>query len=69
MSALWCGDILFFSRCLLTLCISFYSFDAYRVVGGADMEEGQAIDPKAELVATKCAELVGESIPGESCMS
>jgi hypothetical protein len=31
------------------------------------MEEGQIFDPKFELVTTKCAELLGESIPGENC--
>jgi hypothetical protein len=30
------------------------------------MEEGQIIDPKQELVTTKCAELLAESIPGEN---
>jgi hypothetical protein len=30
------------------------------------MEKGQVADPKSELVATKCAELFAESIPGKN---
>jgi hypothetical protein len=43
-------------------------FDAYRVVSGVDIEEGQIVDPKEVLVGTKLAELLGESIPGENCV-
>ena len=39
--------------------------DAYRVSRGSDIVEGNAFDPKVELVITKGAELFAESIPGE----
>jgi hypothetical protein len=40
-------------------------FDAFRVAGGKEIEEGNTVDPKVELVAGKCSELLAESIPGE----
>ena len=32
--------------------------DAFRVASGAEIEEGSALEPMAELVYTKCAEMV-----------
>jgi hypothetical protein len=39
--------------------------DAMRVVSNAGMAEHQIMDAKTELVATKCAEMFCESIPGK----
>jgi len=38
--------------------------DCRRVCAGQEMKEHHAIDAKTELVATKCAEMICESIPG-----
>jgi hypothetical protein len=40
------------------------AFDAARVAGGADFEEGHVMDPKIEFMASKLLELFCESIPG-----
>jgi len=40
------------------------AMDCYRVCIGQEMEEHHVIDAKYELVCTKCAEMVCESIPG-----
>jgi hypothetical protein len=40
------------------------AFDAARVASNADFEEGQVMDPKIELMASKLLELFCESIPG-----
>ena len=43
--------------------------DALRVASGARQMEGTVMDPRTELVATKCCELFAESIPGCGCAS
>jgi hypothetical protein len=40
--------------------------DASRVASGAELMPGMLFDPKTELTAGKCAELLAESIPGEA---
>jgi len=39
-------------------------FDAYKVCTNQKMEEHHVVDAKMELVGTKCAEMICESIPG-----
>ena len=39
-------------------------YDCWKVVSGQEMEEHHLFDAKAELVITKCAEMIAESIPG-----
>ena len=48
---------------LLTPCFLAYR-DAAAVCSGKKMEEHHAIDAKSELVGTKMAEMICESIPG-----
>jgi len=38
--------------------------DCRRVCAGQEMEEHHIFDQKTELVCTKCAEMLAESIPG-----
>jgi len=38
--------------------------DAAAVCSGKKMEEHHVVDAKSELVGTKCAEMLSESIPG-----
>jgi hypothetical protein len=39
--------------------------DAYRVASGHEIQDGQIIDPKIELIFSKGIEMFAESIPGE----
>ena len=48
---------------LLTPCF-WPNRDAAAVCSGKKMEEHHVVDAKTELVITKCAEMIAESIPG-----
>ena len=48
---------------LLTPCF-WPNRDAAAVCSGKKMEEHHVVDAKTELVSTKCAEMICESIPG-----
>jgi len=39
-------------------------FDARAVISGKEMDEHHLFDAKTQLVTTKCAEMIAESIPG-----
>jgi len=64
------GSVVLKCVCLFTppppLLTSYFwpNRDAWSVCSGKKMEEHQVIDAKTELVITKCAEMICESIPG-----
>ena len=49
---------------LIVMTLMKPAIDAGRVVSGKQMEEHHAFSAKDELVFTKCAEMLAESIPG-----
>ena len=55
-----------FCSCLrhLSSHLIFGNRDAAAVCSGKKMDEHHAFDAKTELVITKCAEMIAESIPG-----